>query len=331
MKPIRLSPKQRLSREEKISRIKDCLSQNEVNLWHLRELCLTAGGLMTADLRSRAWHKLVGIDPEDCSYLPDPNINSTKSHITNKLEDSFSDDTELISRDVGRAVYFRYPINEATRGEHSSNNTKSDYMQSGQTMLTKLIVSTVSNVSDNGEEGRLNYYQGFHDVASVIFVNFSQEPEMSHSILHRLASTHLRDVMMEDFSNISALLESVLYPLLQVIDEELHDYLIERELLPTVFLTWLITLFSHDIHSEEIASRLFDAIIVSHPLMPLYLTIAILIQPKNRQKLFSANKSEAAMLHVVATTLISGIDYDFLPTYNGFTAQDIIEYALGIM
>jgi len=330
--------KQSLTKQEKIREVEDCLSQNEVNLWHLRELCLMRGGLMTAELRRQAWHLLLGVDADNhivTSSSSSVNTTATQSEETKRVEDSdiensFTDDTELISRDVGRAVYFRYSMTEATKEQLTSQGAE-DYIQSGKTMLTRLIVSTIENEADNGQDGRLNYYQGFHDVASVIFVNMTRETELACAILHKLAASHLRDAMMQDFTNISALLEIVFYPLLQAVDEELHDYLILRELIPSVFLTWMITLFSHDIHSEQTASRLFDAIIVSHPLLPLYLTIAILIQPKNRQKLFNANRSEAAMMQVVATSLLAGMEYDFQSTHDGFTAQDVIECALGVM
>ena len=158
-----------------------------------------------------------------------------------------------------------------------------------------------------------------------------REPELACAILQRIAQSHLRDTMMEDFSYVSALLEIVFYPLLQVIDEELHDYLILRELGPTAFLTWMITLFSHDIHDQEIASRMFDAIIASHPLMSLYLMIAALTHPKNRQLLFDANKNEVAMLQVVATGLMSELVDDFVSTHDGLSVQDIIDYALTFM
>ena len=317
------------SKQKKIDEVKECLSHDEVDLWRLRELCLTEGGLMTAELRRSSWPLLVAVDPNDGTMLLDQIRVGKKGKKDRNAEgeDSFTADTELISRDVGRAVYFRYPITEATRGVDLSDRNV-DYIESGQTMLTKLIVTTIS---ENGGGGRLNYYQGFHDVASVIFVNMSRQPELACGILHQIAQSHLRDTMMEDFSYMSALLEIVFYPLLQIFDEDLHDYMILKELGPTVFLTWLITLFSHDIHSEEIASRLFDAIIVSHPLMPLYLTIAILVQPKNRQKLFCADHSEAAMLQVVASSLLSGIDHDFVSTHAGFSTQDIIECALDFM
>jgi hypothetical protein len=367
MNPSHSSSKtKRIAQQEKIQKIEECLSQPEVNLWRLRELCLTEGGLMTSELRRKSWYKLVGIDPTNNSNSDnitnkidqvDSNDSNTSNNTSNTLDDkkrnlenSFTEDTELISRDVGRAVYFRYPITEATKSRNESRKT----------MLTQIIVSTISNRMDdeysNGQNGhddgekekggRLNYYQGFHDVASVIFVNMPQQPELASSILQRIAHSHLRDTMMEDFSYVSSLLEIVFYPLLQIIDEELHDYLILRELGPTVFLTWMITLFSHDIHDEEIGSRVFDAIIASHPLMPLYLSLAILTLPENRSKLFGVNRSEPAMLQVVATNLVYGLVCDFgslednRRDHDGndhdcaddeFSAQDIINYALGFM
>lgn len=41
--------------------IRSCLDgEDQVNLWHLRELALTRGGLLSSQLRKRAWPKLAG-------------------------------------------------------------------------------------------------------------------------------------------------------------------------------------------------------------------------------------------------------------------------------
>mmetsp|Transcript_19084 Transcript_19084/g.23486 ORF Transcript_19084/g.23486 Transcript_19084/m.23486 type:complete len:431 (-) Transcript_19084:211-1503(-) len=343
-----------MSRQEKVKQIEECLSQSEVNIWQLREFCLTGGGLINNDIRQRTWYKLVGIDPNQSVLSDDCPSTGTVDSIADILDDtddddddddhdddhhdkvpiletSFSEDTELISRDVGRAVYFRYKSLQETK----KNNESLNFGDSGKNILTKIIVSTVSNNANGQGQGggrRLNYYQGFHDVASVIFVTMPQKPELASKILQRIALSHLRDAMKKDFTYSSALLETTFFPLLQVFDEELHDFLILRELEPTVFLTWMITLFAHDIHDSEVASRLFDAILAFHPLLPLYLTLAILIHPKNRQKLFEAKNKEVGMLQVVATRLLSGLMNDFDTSHqDGFSAQEVIDVALGFM
>ena len=50
--------------ERKAEEIEAVLSQDDVDLWRLRELALTEGGLVNDSIRKRAWPKLVGIHNE---------------------------------------------------------------------------------------------------------------------------------------------------------------------------------------------------------------------------------------------------------------------------
>jgi hypothetical protein len=181
---IPISIHTQMTEHEKIKQIEECLSHNEVNLWQLRELCLTRGGLMTTELRKRSWHKLVGVHPINVTNLiheeeeeEEENVQEKENsgdHIDDKnlkkderkLQESLSEDQELISRDVGRAVYFRYPITEVMIVEDTPESNGNS-IHSSQKMLTKLILSTISIKTNSGKGGggRLNYYQGFHDVS----------------------------------------------------------------------------------------------------------------------------------------------------------------------
>jgi len=328
-------------RREKISEINACLERKEVNLWHLRELCLSKGGLINAELRRKSWHKLTGIN-RTCL---DISGNST----TFPLEETgvSAVDLEIISRDAGRAVYFRYksPKLESETSEEKkspmrtiSNDSDSDSISNPSLLSTadmksglkSVIVSSIAR-SNSGEIPRLHYYQGFHDVASVILANISRRPELAACILHKIARSHLRDATREDFSGITCFLEIAFYPLLQVLDEELHDYLIFRELGPTAFLTWIITLFAHDIHDSSKAGRLFDAFLASHPIMPLYLSVALLVHQDSREKIFETEEDDPAMLQCIVTGLASALRDDFDSDSNGFTIQDMIGTAISLM
>ena len=44
---------------------------------------------------------------------------------------------------------------------------------------------------------------------------------------------------------------------------------------PFFALPWILTWFAHDINSLDSAARLFDLFLASHPLMPLYLSVAV--------------------------------------------------------
>jgi len=384
-------------RREKISEITGCLEKKEVNLWHLRELCLSRGGLINGDLRRRSWHKLTGINRTGLD-LSDKSSTRPIEQASGGYSNSGvpTSDLELISRDVGRAVFFRYkfpntnppkiidenpassasttPTEIEAAGSSSSitnnNNPRNRTLSSGtdysigsdqtgldslpipalltntdkQSTLAKVIVTAISGSTSSstttkfGNEppsnSRLHYYQGFHDVASVILANISNRPELAASILRKLAKSHLRDATREDFSGITCFLEIALYPLLQVLDEELHDYFIFRELGPTAFITWIITLFAHDIHDSDRAGRLFDALLASHPLMPLYFSVAILVNPGCRDRIFDTDEDDPAMLHVVVTGLTSCLvdDFEYVDVdSDSFTIQDMIDTSISLM
>lgn len=44
---------------------------------------------------------------------------------------------------------------------------------------------------------------------------------------------------------------------------------------PYFALAWVITWFSHNLNSLSVATRLFDFFLVSHPLMPIYYSVAV--------------------------------------------------------
>lgn len=66
-------------------------------------------------------------------------------------------------------------------------------------------------------------------------------------------------------------------PLLKIVDEELFLYLQGHGItLPSFCRPWLTCWFAQDVPDVEVASRLLDAFLISHPLMPLYVIVALL-------------------------------------------------------
>lgn len=178
---------------------------------------------------------------------------------------------ELICCDAGRSVLFRYhkqshDSDESTTclptGESSAQQDLSYSDQ--QQQLTNVLVSTLATGNT-----KLHYYQGLHDIAGVLLYNLRDE-QIASAILSRLCRVHLRDALREDLRSLTSFLNAVLLPLLESVDKELHDLLHESGLeASTAILPWIITWFSHDIHNEQVASRLVDAFLSSHPLFPL--------------------------------------------------------------
>ena len=92
---------------------------------------------------------------------------------------------------------------------------------------------------------------------------------------------------------------------------------------PFFALSWLITWFSHEIRDTEQAKRLFDVFIVSHPLFPLYMAIAMVVHPVNRQEILGA-ECDFAVLHQVLRGLprnSSMVGWKYRPG-DGYVSDD---------
>ena len=119
---------------------------------------------------------------------------------------------------------------------------------------------------------RLHYYQGFHDICSVLLLVLGERAAFIAA--ERLALFFLRDAMAPNLSLIMKQL-SLLYVILKVEDCELHDYLQEMNMLPYFCISWILTWFSHNLKSIDLICRLFDFFIARNPLMPLYFAVTV--------------------------------------------------------
>lgn len=92
--------------------------------------------------------------------------------------------------------------------------------------------------------GTVHYYQGLHDVASVLLL-VAGEPA-AFDILCHLATGHLRDATRSSLDPVIELL-GLMGPIVAAADPELASYLAKQGLPPFYALSWFITWFSHDL------------------------------------------------------------------------------------
>jgi len=139
----------------------------------------------------------------------------------------------------------------------------------------------------------LHYYQGFHDICLVLLLvlgdkyGFVAAERVSRfylrldftlftlGLLSRPPTPHVvRDAMSPTLEPVISILNMV-YPLVGQVDEELFRFFWEVESNPFFALPWVITWFSHDLDNQQVVERIFDFLLSSHPLMPLYLTASV--------------------------------------------------------
>ena len=143
----------------------------------------------------------------------------------------------------------------------------------------------------------VHYYQGLHDIASVLLMVCGEAA--AYVLLERLALGHLRDCTRATLDPVMQQLQ-LLFPLLAQCDPELHAFLQRSGVLPYFALSWVLTWHVHEARNLPVAARLFDLFVSSSPLMPLYVGTAALLAERAA---VLAQPCDAAELHCFLSSL----------------------------
>jgi hypothetical protein len=247
-------------------------------------------------------------------------------------------DVDLIRRDVGRSVVFRY------NHHHDDNNSDEQLPvpDNSKPLTTPPTPSYASErlahvLEDTIRHGTsLHYYQGLHDVAGVMLHNLDYQAPVTTRILKRVSHSHLRDAMRENFGNITWLLSVLLLPLVEKVEPNVHYCFQEMEVSSNLCLPWIITWFTHDIYDPTTAGRLVDAFLCGHPLLPMYVAVALLVHPLLKQDILTADCEDPASMYILVKQLPKAIVSDNQDTTGGTTrrcvpVQELLDDAISIM
>ena len=245
------------------------------NVVALRKLAAIRG-LVSHGLRKRVWPILMDTKTTD--------VHGGGDGYHEKHGMSHKDDA-VVTADIERSLW------KFTTGWKEEDRRKE------RDLLRRIIDATVE-----GNVRGVHYYQGMHDIASVLL--FVCGEGIAHSILDRLSHCHLRDCTRITIQPVLAVLR-FLYPILEHADKEVHDYLASLDepsiQTPYFAMSWYMTWFSHDIDDLDSCARLFDLFLASHPLMPLYVA-AVAIQ-QIREEILSHSKQEGDMVYSLLKNL----------------------------
>ncbi|ESW99738.1 hypothetical protein KL918_001326 [Ogataea parapolymorpha] len=205
----------------------------------LRYLVTTRSGAVNREQRTIIWPKLLELD----SWNPPPPV----PHLKHK-------DHEQITKDIERSFVF-YP------------KTSPDEMLRLRQRLDNLINNTLCAYPG------LNYYQGYHDVASIAVLIF--DDFMAYKFMTKLTLMYLRDHMLPDIE--STVRELKLIPeLLSLVDPKLHALIGSIE--PVYALSSMISLFAHDIADFNGLCLVWDFILAQNSAVSAYyIYVAVLV------------------------------------------------------
>jgi hypothetical protein len=233
-------------------------------------------------------------------------------------------DVIQIERDVARCTWHLLSGTQRSKRVQYQNKDRkkvSSLLKKKQRRLANLINLTLVESYDLAPsiDDRLRYYQGYHDVACIFLhalgggnskpkaPSKTEEEEdrmgldLPARVLCQVSYSHFRDHLRSDFLSLQTALKIALFPLLRKMDREVHDHLLDCDMEPFFCLSWVLTWFSHDVRDTALVKRLFDAFLCSHPLFPLYVCVAMIVHPVNRNIILQTDCDFAALHQCLAS------------------------------
>ncbi|KAG5669673.1 hypothetical protein PVAND_017556 [Polypedilum vanderplanki] len=264
--------------EEKAKRklIENALKNPKTSLEEWREFAKSEYGLISDDLRRHVWPLLLNLDPSNAEVVP-------------KLEELMSHpEYNQVVLDVNRSLK-RFPPGIPLQSRLAL-----------QDQLTVIILRVISKYP------HLSYYQGYHDVAVTFLLVCGDE--MAFHIMETLSTDHLVECMQRTFEIVQKRL-LIIYALIWKEKRELYEFL-ERSQCGLLFaLPWYLTWFGHSLNSYKSVVRLYDFFLASDPLLPLYVTAAIVLY---REEEIFHEECDRASLHCLLSQLPDDLPFEYL-------------------
>ena len=264
---VQQHPQEDTGHESKGKQILDCLhGNNYVNVWQLRTLALQHGGLLSIQYRKQAWPKLLAAH---VALLSSDSVSTSTEngsrHTTNYEKHQPISKQDLIRLQENASQYSSLRMNTFNHNNDEQQLRQQDlWIQ----MILTILQQTPETENPYVTDDRYRYYDGLLDITILLWRNL-ESPSLTVLLLKKLAMCHLRDFMRPASS--SLLLEETIrctiLPLLQQVDPKL--LILEHSLLVTNAIPWVQSWGCCCHPSFEVASRLADVILASHPVMPM--------------------------------------------------------------
>lgn len=226
------------------SKLLEVLDNKEVSLEALRKLA--PRGFVNDDMRRKVWPLLMGLSPSVAKKdYPHDRIREHRY-------------TQQVEKDVARSM-FHFDVNK--------NWTKKTREESREALSR--MINTLFSVHPD-----LHYIQGFHDICSVFLMVCGEK--LGYHVLERLSLLHIRESLRPSLEYVMEEL-NLIFPILERADPPVYQFLSQAHVQGFFTLSWVLTWFSHNLVRLSEVARVFDFLLASHPLMPVYLASSLVI------------------------------------------------------
>ncbi|TBU25435.1 rab-GTPase-TBC domain-containing protein [Dichomitus squalens] len=239
--------------------------------------------------RVRIWPRLLNVDDRayvsrdkcdapDSSLWSDASFDLTSPQEQQELPGNPHSDERQITLDTDRS-FVLYSVEGV------------DSREKLQAALNRLIVSVFR------QRPRLHYFQGYHDIVSVVFLTLPKELHLP--VTEKLSLHRVRDSMGPNLDPVVGLLR-VLKRLLELVDPHFAESLERTAPLPYYALSNLLTLFSHDVPTLPLIQHIFDYLLCRPPIAVVYLAAALTLTRREEVQMLE-EEGEEGMMHSLLT------------------------------
>ncbi|KAJ6493627.1 rab-GTPase-TBC domain-containing protein [Mycena vitilis] len=151
---------------------------------------------------------------------------------------------------------------------------------------------------------KLNYFQGYHDIVTVLLLTLPKELQLPCA--EQLSLQRVRDSMGSTLEPILGLLR-VMRNLLRAEDPKYAELLERTSPLPYYALSNLLTLFSHDMPTLPLIQHVFDYLLCRPPIFVVYLASAVILSRKPDVERLE-EEGEEGMMHSILSALPEIVD-----------------------
>ncbi|KAF9235542.1 rab-GTPase-TBC domain-containing protein [Melanogaster broomeanus] len=278
----------------------------------------TRGAPTSASFPNRLWSCALRVNPLGAGRRPallgvqplsDPppysEVNSESvDQMTESIDDAYPEadphaDERQMKLDTDRS-FVLYPVDSSVTSDRDAL----------QTDLHGLLVSLFR------KRRQLHYFQGFHDIITVIFLTLPRPLHLACA--EKMALHRVRDAMGVGLEPILGLLR-VLRNLMRLVDPEYAQLLESTSPLPYHALPHILTLFSHDVPTLPLIQHIWDFLLSREPIAVVWLVAALVLHRKPSVYLL-AEQDEEGMIHSLLGRLPELVDAE--PEFIGVEAVD---------
>ena len=282
---------------------------------HLKTFALLPGGFSTKDKKSN--RNQIIIIKALLNMQEDKNVHffsNYKKHPSKKISEVFKDEIEnknseneiiVLNKDIDRCIFNQW----------KKNNKEIDYE------LKEFQKQIENYLKEN--KTKYSYYQGYLDFC-VFFYNLFFEKNVSKNISQYINAIKLfTELYLKDyispFKSIGKKDDiifqnsiSLMIDIIRILDQNIYEFLKEESAPLCLCLSWIITLFTHEINNFYTIRRILDYLLINEPIN-VYILSAIIIVKNIQKNVKNVDEAESEEIFLSIKNInLNTIDFNYM-------------------